>query len=659
MIIHQTLHGYYKGHGLLASSFQVPPSDDSALMSILSDWTGYRSKDASRDYYLTTYPLPDGERYAIAMSWYADDVDRPGCVWTQTLLLNINELEKDTDLRQLVSLFKRPIGEDYSYYSTPIEFNNTETVSSDEVFKSIDRVTLLFLFTFVISGNKGLSLYLDLSQDTAIQLILLYLQYLPKEILRRSSFSSGSESPRRIGDSDFTLQFVTGGRCIAISSAPWKEKISEEDFNGSIRYIFDEAERGNVELAKLIRIFSVDVGIDVDKFMSVVSIMKIFDETLKGINPRGTYTDVLKIISKTFPNPSDGKLLKLNFLGSNITKLFCSERETLFAVASSEETNAFDNETNQLLLRTANLLKDDYNQFLVLVSDISSLSSPNKFGISILRLAISRLAKEDLNVIIEKNWEVMQAIIGTDEFYFKSGYWIDLSREHFNLIQLVYSTNDFTGFEHWNELLDKYLADECLTNDKLCTQIVRQADNGVRKVLDVANSKTEFVCPFFLTECEKYPADVLRWLKVQSTINERIARFVVFRIAPDSKYTRVSGSALWLPLLNIGNIFEMQYYFFLYVLGHNWVDDNALQYLRESFYPIYRQLEENKVTDKDWSKLRRYADESSVIPSWDKCKMFRKGLVKYLKRAKYDLDCLNNFTPDENLNRKILKSLSK
>lgn len=44
MIIEQALHGYNKGHGLLASSFHFKPNDDSSLMSVLSDWTGYRDE---------------------------------------------------------------------------------------------------------------------------------------------------------------------------------------------------------------------------------------------------------------------------------------------------------------------------------------------------------------------------------------------------------------------------------------------------------------------------------------------------------------------------------------------------------------------------------------------------------------------------------------
>ena len=75
MIIEQTLHGYYKGHGLLASSFIMKPSNDSSLMSTLSDWTGYRD-ESDEDAYMTFYPLDSGKKYAIAKSWYASEMER-------------------------------------------------------------------------------------------------------------------------------------------------------------------------------------------------------------------------------------------------------------------------------------------------------------------------------------------------------------------------------------------------------------------------------------------------------------------------------------------------------------------------------------------------------------------------------------------------------
>ena len=85
MIIHQTLHGYNQGHNRLASSYPLSAQDDDK-MKMLSDWSEYsNNKDSS---YITAYPLSDGKHYVVAKSWYADDMERPGCVWTHSLILD-------------------------------------------------------------------------------------------------------------------------------------------------------------------------------------------------------------------------------------------------------------------------------------------------------------------------------------------------------------------------------------------------------------------------------------------------------------------------------------------------------------------------------------------------------------------------------------------
>lgn len=52
----QTLHGYYKGHGLIATSISNLNQEDASLMATLSDWTGYRGSKDEDDNYLTVYP---------------------------------------------------------------------------------------------------------------------------------------------------------------------------------------------------------------------------------------------------------------------------------------------------------------------------------------------------------------------------------------------------------------------------------------------------------------------------------------------------------------------------------------------------------------------------------------------------------------------------
>ena len=63
--LEQSLHGYYKGHGLLATSIPALEQEDASLMATLSDWTGYRGSTEEDDNYLSVYPLPCGKFMAF------------------------------------------------------------------------------------------------------------------------------------------------------------------------------------------------------------------------------------------------------------------------------------------------------------------------------------------------------------------------------------------------------------------------------------------------------------------------------------------------------------------------------------------------------------------------------------------------------------------
>lgn len=114
-VIHQTLHGYSDGHRLLASSCRLP-RDAESLMLILSDLSGPGGGDQF-DPYLTGYPLESAGRYALASTWPAPEMGRPGCVWTHTLLLGEEMLARMNTPEEFVSLFRRPAaGTSFSDY---------------------------------------------------------------------------------------------------------------------------------------------------------------------------------------------------------------------------------------------------------------------------------------------------------------------------------------------------------------------------------------------------------------------------------------------------------------------------------------------------------------------------------------------------------------
>ena len=84
--VHQAVHGYAKGHVELATSTKLR-SDDSDLLTRLSDLSGALLQDREFDSYLTLYPLPSTAFYVVARTWLDREAPRPGCVLTHSLLI--------------------------------------------------------------------------------------------------------------------------------------------------------------------------------------------------------------------------------------------------------------------------------------------------------------------------------------------------------------------------------------------------------------------------------------------------------------------------------------------------------------------------------------------------------------------------------------------
>jgi len=58
--------------------------------------------------YLTGYPLAESGMYALARTWPAPEMSRPGCVWTHTLLIGFADLATLVSPSAIVELLERP-----------------------------------------------------------------------------------------------------------------------------------------------------------------------------------------------------------------------------------------------------------------------------------------------------------------------------------------------------------------------------------------------------------------------------------------------------------------------------------------------------------------------------------------------------------------------
>ncbi|MCS4089168.1 hypothetical protein [Rhizobium sp. BK176] len=106
-IVEQAVFGYYEGHRLLRSSVRLTTNDEYELAA-LSDLAPGVSISGTESY-LSGSQLPGGF-YALVRTWLAQEMPRPGCVWSHILLIPSATMSTQVDLTPLLSLFRRPHG---------------------------------------------------------------------------------------------------------------------------------------------------------------------------------------------------------------------------------------------------------------------------------------------------------------------------------------------------------------------------------------------------------------------------------------------------------------------------------------------------------------------------------------------------------------------
>lgn len=660
MIIEQTLYGYNKGHGLLASSFPVRPNNDSSLMSVLSDWTGFRN-EFGEDSYMTFYPLSNGEKYAFAKTWYADEMERPGCVWTHTLIVDLKGMDRNFDFRVLNDYFRRPQKDEYDFYQHKIEIDNFETRYSNVVFSMFDDTSLLVLYLLLLGNNKNLFIYMDKDQSAYVALCFYLLQYLPLDILKWVSMSTGSISRRKLGSEDFSIQFTDNITNISLSNAPWNGKIAKENFTNGLLYIFEQSKKENDTFPSLIRLFREDIKDEKEKLFAFAMLMKELDTALNEKVGGKEYANVLSLLEEYFPKQNEGIRLKSNFLSEKISSLYGTEEDYLFQIASLKNDSFLYPEETQFESRLMELDKDDHASYIDLITKIAALAHPNDTACKALLYAINNMEEQELLNLIDKEWEKLLPFLSSNDRFFESGMWLKFSNDKFNTIFLLFSQKLFDKFIYWDGLLNKAIDAETLVSEDVSKKIIEKAKDAVSIIFEAANSGSHhFVSPSLLQACLLKKQDIFIWMNSQETINERVERFLLYKIEPNDYDLKSNSSSVWKAFLNQDNENKnIDFYIYLYILAHNWHDVIAIEMLKHSFYHIYIALSKNQLDEKYWNRISCFTSISYFIDKWDKCKILSRGLVDYLKNASVDIRVLKEFTPNKKINERLVRYWKK
>ena len=198
--IHQALHGYADGHRQLAISTKLEPADAKLLLTF-SDISGPGVKPDSGGY-LTGFPLSASGYFALAKTWLAVDMPRPGCVWTHTLLVSFSELANIESLEGLNDCFKCPKDpREFDEYRAPLE-----CVFTDWSYRAIEITAFEILLVKGLYDRSTSPLFIERPDEFLDETVLtIWSQQWPR--LRRSfSFCSLCTRDRSSNGVTFDLQ---------------------------------------------------------------------------------------------------------------------------------------------------------------------------------------------------------------------------------------------------------------------------------------------------------------------------------------------------------------------------------------------------------------------------------------------------------------------
>ena len=332
--IHQSLHGYNNGHSLLATSTTLSVQSQQILFT-MSDMSGFAMVEEFEEY-LTGYPLPQMNVFAFAKTWYADEMERPGCVWTHTLLIDFSDLAQIKNLRILDNYFVKPLSQqDYRNYREEITVTDYDNIVYNENINEIQKNIIACLYGF---PNESIIIPAK-SSSNSITILMLWSQQWPR-LRRRFTFCSGSLSNRTIYNKPLDLQFIPYSNLHTIQNKTNNTKIINVneciDFDWLKTSIEDLRKPG--KLRAFLWRFGADIGGGRDVYVSLIKIFFCIEYS------GSVKSQLVELIASSFPQSNDACTLKStvfqNFFPIDI------EIDLLFELATSKKYQAFDGVVN-------------------------------------------------------------------------------------------------------------------------------------------------------------------------------------------------------------------------------------------------------------------------------------------------------------------------
>ena len=340
------LHGYADGHGLLESSMRLSDSGHRTMLR-LSDLSG-PGRESGFDQYLTLYPIEADGLYVVARTWYADEMRRPGCVWTHSLLVRSEDLRLIPSLAPVLRLHRRPDGQAWSdQYRDVLTIEERAELRVEPGSWNYPLGLVANVMRALYDGSEAPVIIAADASEAYEELVTSVWSTQWPELRAVVRFCTGSLSNRTSNDDQFDLQVVPRGRVARIRKqlencrfvdefAPSAKQLSPED------KLQDWTWRAAAEVSRptagSLMGFLWDFGGDAPRRRKTLGDLSSIHETLERAALLEKPVEKLAgQLGKAFPRPEDARALKASIFGPTKGE---SRSELLSGVGESERLHA-------------------------------------------------------------------------------------------------------------------------------------------------------------------------------------------------------------------------------------------------------------------------------------------------------------------------------
>lgn len=618
--IHQAIHGYRDGHRLLSSSTPLPP-EATRTMLVLSDMSG-PSMQTGFDEYLTAYPLPGTELFVLAKTWYAPEMQRPGCVWTHSLLIPRPHVGS-VPTTSLLSAFRRPQLEGVEGAATnAVEVDET-TLGATTPDGFADRGLAATMIAAVLGQPRPVIVVAESAAQFEAVFLRLWEELWPAE-RARFSFCTGALMPRANAGALLDLQAVPR----AIPPSQFRRSASSAlllDLRAPgkpevwVDLVLDSAVKGDATFRTWLEAAA---GADAGRTV-VPSLAPIFGDWLApGSSARSALTSVLS--AKDLDSGARNRLLGMVFDRANTEPGAAGRRELLHVLCAHRGTDLAP-VAPMLEDQTKRLFEESRPDGVALVLSLLG-SELTEAGERVLRTAVVLLVPNDIETFGDAQAPFLPTIVGANPVLAQSPIlWRRAgSRANDVLSQL--------GAANLHDKARGSVIDAVFSSgaDVSVDATVRFGGKvAILRVLSALASNQLQLSWQWRNALSAQPNTVLEWLEGLSSPSLRDLELGSRFVSPKATQSRLA--TVWKSgIVSSGSVAPRVAAFGLTLAF--WEADVKSPLLAACFQPTYDAAGSSRLEYEEWDWLKEQAPSVSWYRDWDRCERLAAALARLLEK---------------------------